>query len=264
MDLRFRLVIPKRPLPSDITEQGFLCALNDESPHRAIEKLSLISGHEAEEKEFQRVLKGYVDQWIHTGISEDEREDLTERGLYREKLFESGQIRPYARKQAAALMDIQTVILEVLRQAPQTAQSAEGLEVIFATNEPKFEQAPLTELAEREAKRFFVWFLASELRTKLGKCRVCGRYEIKTRKFYKRGTHCRGCMAKKSAGQITQKKRQDLLRKRKEALAAVLKSKSGIVDLKNLATRKRLADQVNRRLKSRKGITSKWVKRNLK
>jgi hypothetical protein len=263
MDLRFRLVIPRKPLPSDITEQDFLCALNDESPRGAIEKLSLISGHELEEKEFQRVLKGYVDQWIETGVSEDGREDLTERGFYREALRERGQIRPYALKQAASLLDVQSVVLEVFHQKPQAAQSEEGLEVIFATNEPKFEHAPLMQLAEREAKRFFVWFLASELRAKLGKCRICGRYEKKGRKFYKRGTHCRSCLARKSAREITQKNRRALHEKRTTILAAVLKSWKGRLDPKDVHSRKRLADQVNRRLKGAAPITSKWLKRNI-
>ena len=122
--------------------------------------------------------------------------------------------------------------------------------------------APLNGLAEREAKRFFVWFLASDLRLKLGKCRKCLRYEIKTRRFYKGGTYCRRCKASTSAGEITRKKRQDLQRKREEALTAV-KSWKARIDRNDLPTRKRLAEEVNRRLKGEKGITSKWVKRNL-
>jgi hypothetical protein len=123
--------------------------------------------------------------------------------------------------------------------------------------------APLNGLAEREAKRFFVWFLASDLRVKLGKCRACQLYEIKARKFYKRGTYCRRCKAKTSAGEITQKKREDLQKKRKEALNTVLKSLKQKIDRNDLLMRKRLADKVNRQLRGEKGISSKWVKRNL-
>jgi hypothetical protein len=119
-------------------------------------------------------------------------------------------------------------------------------------------------LAEREAKRFFVWFLASDLRVKLGKCRACSLYEIKTRKFYKAGTYCRRCKAKTSAGEITQKKRQELKRHRKETLTSVLKSWSEKLDPNDVAMRKRLAEEVNRRLRGQHKITSKWVKRNLR
>ena len=125
------------------------------------------------------------------------------------------------------------------------------------------EDSPLEGLAERQAKRFFVWFLASGLRVKLGRCRKCFRYEIKARKFYTRGTYCRRCKATTSAGEITQKKRQDLQRKRKETLAAILKSWKIRIDRNDLAMRKLVADEINLRLKGERQISSKWVKRNL-
>jgi hypothetical protein len=106
-------------------------------------------------------------------------------------------------------------------------------------------------------------FLASHLRVKLGKCRACDNYEIKTRTFYKAGTYCRRCKAKTSAGKITREKRQNLQRKRKETLDAVLKSWKRKIDPNDLAMRKRLAGEVNRQLKGENEITSKWVKRNL-
>jgi hypothetical protein len=250
-------------MPSDVTDQLFLSVLNNPRPHFAMEVFGWPSSHDVEWKQFQRLLRSYVDEWIDTGVSEDGTEDLTERGLLRKEWFERGQVLTYANNKLNALDMAQMVVLEVFRQNTQTILGEDGVEIVFPAHEPKLEHAPLSDLVEREAKRFFVWFLASELRSKLGKCRVCNHYEIKTRKFYKRGTHCRGCMATKSAGQITQKKRQDLHRKRIETLATVLKSHSERINLKDLATRKQLAHEVNLRLRSERGISSKWVKRNL-
>jgi hypothetical protein len=247
----------------DITDRLFLRALNESTPHFGIDKLSSLLGYGAEQMTFQRLLRGYADQWIDTGVFEDGTEDLAERGRLHDKWFKHGRLLPYAFEKSRALESAYTIVLEVFRQNPQVTLSEEGLKITFSTYEPKLSDSSLNGLAEREAKRFFVWFLASGLRVKLGKCRACGLYEIKTRKFYTRGTYCRRCKAKTSAGEITQKKRQDLQRKRKEALNAVLKSSKQKIDRNDLPTRKRLADEVNRRLKGETGISSKWVKRNL-
>jgi hypothetical protein len=249
---------------SDITDQLFLRAVNHPSPDFGMEALSSLPGDVAvERKRFQQLLRSYVDQWIDTGVSRDGREDLTERGLLRGEWFQQGRLLPFAIEKSKALEDVLTVVLEVFRQNPQVFLSADGLQIAFPALQPKLEHAPLNDLAERAAKRFFVWFLASDLRAKLGKCRACHLYEIKTRKTYKRGTYCRLCKAKASARELTQKKRQDLKRRRKKELGAVLRSRKTGIDLNDLATRKRLAKEVNRRVKGGPEITSKWVKRNL-
>src|SRR5271169_653890 len=186
MDLRFRLALPKRTMSSDITGQLFLHALNDPSPHFGMDALNSLPGYAAEQKRFQQLLRSYVDQWIDTGVSQDGRQDLTERGVFRTEWFARGQLLPSAVDKSKALENVLTVALEVFRQNPQTFLSAEGLEITFPAFQPKMEHAPLNDLAERVAKRFFVWFLASDLRVKLGKCRACRLYEIKTRKLYKR------------------------------------------------------------------------------
>ena len=263
MDLRFRLALPKRLMSSDITQELFLRVLNNQSPHFGMDELRSLPGYDAEEKQFQRLLRSYVNQWIDTGVFEDGTEALNERGRLHNRWFKQGQLLPDAVEKSKALAAAYTVVLEVFRQNTQTVLSEDGLEIIFPTYEPKMERAPLDGLAEREAKRFFVWFLASELRVKLGRCRACNTFEIKTRKFYKAGTYCRRCKAKTSAGKITREKRQNLQRKRKETLDAVRKSWRGGIDPNDLAMRKRLADEVNRRLRDEEEITSKWVKRNL-
>ncbi len=263
MDLRFRLAIPKRPIPSDITTALFFRALNSPSPHFGMHELRSQPGYAAEQKQFQLLLRGYVDHWIETGVYPDGREDLTERGLFREEWFEQRRLLPSAFGKLRALDTALTLVLEVFRQKLTASVSEHGVEITFLTYEPEMADAPLNGLAEREAKRFFVWFLASDLRVKLGRCRACDRYEIKTRKFYKAGTYCRRCKAKTSAAKITQRKRQDLQRRRKDTLAAVLQSWGRRIDLNDLAMRKHLADEVNRRLKGQGRITSKWVKRNL-
>jgi hypothetical protein len=265
MDLRFRLVLPKRPMGSDITDQRFLRALNDQRPRFGTDELSSLPGYDVEQKRFQLLLRGYVDKWIDTGVSQDGREDLTERGISPAEWFEKGRLQPYSFKKEMGLMDVLTVVLEVFQQKPSATfvSPAEGLEIIFPTYEPKFSGTPLNGLAEREAKRFFVWFLASDLRVKLGKCRACGLYEIKTWKFYKNGTYCRPCKAKNGAGETTRQKRHELQKKRREALDVVLKSLKQKINRDDLLMRKRVADGVNRRLKGEKGISSKWVKRNL-
>jgi hypothetical protein len=263
MDLRFRLALPKHLMSSDITDHLFLRAINNPSPHFGMDELSSLPGYDVEQERFQRLLRSYVDQWIDTGVFEDGTEDLTERGRLNDRWFKQGQLLPYALPKSTALVDAYTIVLEVFRQTAQTLLSEDGLQVVFPTYEAKLADAPLDSLAEREAKHFYVWFLASDLRVKLGKCRACDRYEIKTRKFYKRGTYCRRCKAKTSAGEITLKKRQDLQEKRKEALGAVLECWKVRIDLIDLAMRKRLAEEVNRRLKGEGRISSKWVKRNL-
>jgi hypothetical protein len=265
MDLRFRLVLPKHPIGSDITDQRFLRALNHQSPRFGMDELSALPAYKVEQKQFQRLLRVYVDKWIDTGVTQDGREFLTERGISRAELFEQGRLLPCAFEKEMGLMDVLTVVLEVFQQKPSATfvSPAEGLEITFPTYEPKFSDAPLNGLAEREAKRFFVWFLASDLRVKVGKCLACGLYEIKTRKSYKRGTYCRRCKARTSALEITRKKRQDIQSKREEALNAVLKSWKGTIDWNDLRTRKRLTDDVNRRLKNEGKMTSKWIKRNL-
>jgi hypothetical protein len=264
MDLRFRLVLPKRPMPSDITEELFLRGLNSPNPHFGADEFRSLPGYDVEREQFQPLLRSYVDQWIETGFYRDGREDLSERGVPKSEWYERGRLLPYAQDKIRVLETAPTLVLEAFRQKPQSSVSPEGIEITFPTYDPNMERAPLHGLAEREAKRFFVWFLASELRVKLGKCRACNRYEIKARKLYKNGTYCRRCKAKTSAGEITQKKRQDLQKKQMEALATILKSRSERIDLNDLAVRKRLAVEVNRRLKGEKRITSKWVKRNLR
>jgi hypothetical protein len=252
-------------MPSDITEELFLRALDSPSPYFGMDELSSLRGYKAEQKQFQRLLRSFVDQWVETGVYLDGREGLAERGVPRHEWFKRGQLLPDAQGKSMALVTVDTLVLEVFHQTrPQVSRSPDGIEITFPTYEPKREAAPLEGLAEREAKRFFVWFLASDLRVKLGKCRACSRYEIKTRKFYKAGTYCRPCKAKASAGKITQKKRQDLQRQRKETLAAVLKSWGVRMDAISPAMRKRLAGEVNRRVKGEKGITMKWVTRNLR
>jgi hypothetical protein len=262
MDLHFKLALPKNPMSSDITDQSFLGALNDPSSHFGEDALKSLPEYPAALEVFRRLLRGYVDQWIDTGVSQDGSEDLTERGFYLHEWFVQRQLLPYADEKAGAVCTSSEVVLEVYRQNPQTVLAEDGLHIIFPTCVPKMENAPLNVLAEREAQRFFVWFLASRLRVKLGRCRRCQLYEIKTRKFYKRGTYCRRCKAKTSAGEVTQKKRRDLQRRRKEALAAVLKSRVGI-DLNDLTMRKMLAEEVNWQLNGEPKISSKWVKRNL-
>lgn len=251
-------------MSSDITHVLFLSAMNSPSPYFGMAELSSQPGYDAAQKQFQMLLRSYVDQWIETGIYLDGRENLTKRGVPRRGWFKQGQLLAKAQKQYTALVMVGTLVLEVFGDAVrQTSVSPDGLEITFSTYEPKMEDAPLGVLAEREAKRFFVWFLASDLRVKLGKCRACSLYEIKTRKSYKAGTYCRRCKAKTSAGEITQKKRQELKRHRKETLTAVLKSWPERLDPNDLAMRKRVADEVNRRLRGQHKITSKWVKRNL-
>ena len=263
MDLRFRLVLPKHPMGSDITDQRFLRALNDQLPRFGTDQLSSLPGYDAEQKRFQLLLRGYVDKWIHTGVTHDDREFLTERGISPPERFEQGRLLPCNFEKEMGLADVLTVALELFQQKPSEAfVSEDGLQIVFPEYEPKMADARLSSLAEREAKRFFVWFLASDLRVKLGKCRACGLYKIKTRKFYKSGTYCRPCKARTSAGEITRKKRQDIQRKREEALNAVLKSWKGTIDWNDLMTRKRLADDMNRRLKNDEKITSKWIKRD--
>jgi hypothetical protein len=264
MDLRFRLVLPNRPMGSDITEQQFLRALNDHSPRFGTDQLSSLPGYDVERKRFRLLLGGYVDKWIDTGVTQDGREFLRERGISRAEWFEKGRLLPYAFKKKMGLVDVLTVVLGVFQQKPSATfvSPAEGLEITFSAYEPKFSGTSLNGLAEREAKRFFVWFLASDLRMKLGKCRACEIYKIKTRPFYKSGTYCRRCKARTSALEITRKKRQDIQRKREEALNAVLKSWKGTIDWNDLRTRKRLTDDMNRRLKNEEKITSKWIKRD--
>lgn len=167
-----------------------------------------------------------------------------------------------ALKKRDALDTVYSVVLEVLGHKPQMVLSDEGLQIVFPTSEPKIGEMQLDELAEREAKRFFVWFLASDLRVKLGKCRVCQLYSKKSRTFYKNGTHCRRCKSNTSATAIMKKKREDLQRRREEALAAVLMSDNRLIDRNNVKARKSLADKVNRRVQDGK-VTSNWVKRHL-
>ena len=131
MDLRFRLVVPKRPTFADITDRLFLRALNHPSPHFGMDELSALPGYDAEQKRFQRLLREYVEQWIDTGVFEDGTEDLAERGRLHNRWYRQGRLLPYAFEKSRALEAALSVVLEVFLEKPAASVSEDGLQIVF-------------------------------------------------------------------------------------------------------------------------------------
>jgi hypothetical protein len=141
---------------------------------------------------FRTLLRAFVDEWIETGRMSDGMERPAGRGL-------SSGVPPKAFAAAArATKDLRIFF-----------RNDGGLEIFFA---PYIGHCGLPELAKREAARFFVWFLASDWRNTVVKCRKakCGRYFTtkNIQHLFKRGTYCRNHSSEKSAAEITTDKRK--------------------------------------------------------
>jgi hypothetical protein len=208
---------------------------------------------------FRTLLRHYIDEWIDTGRAADGMESPADRGLGESE-------RPHAPKVLEAASGATGVLHVVFKNEG-------GLEVFFC---PYKAGCSLRELAKREAARYCAWFIASDWRNTVVKCRKlsCGRYfAIKnTRHLYKRGTYCRHHSSEKSAEAVTKEKRQ---RKRtllqQLAVTAVEQhQKLSATDKKEHVLKYYVADYVNQRtpaaMKSiapKSPITGKWVTRNL-
>jgi len=208
---------------------------------------------------FRALLRTYVDEWIETGRKSNGMERPADRGL-------GDGVIPKAPVAMAA-------VARFTRNLPVLFRPEGGLQIFFA---PYNGNGALSELAEREAARFFAWFFVSDWRNTVVKCRKpdCGRYfAIKNiQHLYKRGTFCRNHSSAKSAWTITaekrQKKRELLLRL---ATAAVKRhQKQGSRERRERPLKYYVTDYVNDRtppaMKSVAPtwpITAKWVTRNL-
>ena len=148
-----------------------------------------------------------------------------------------------------------------------------GLEIFFA---PYKWNLGVPALAKREAALYFAWFLASDWRNSIVKCRNanCGRYyTIKNpSRLYKRGTYCRNHSSAKSAEVITTSKRDEkrnlLLQLAKDGLASWNRGTAN--ERKKQRHKKYIAEFVNKRtppemklIAPKSPITMKWVTRNL-
>jgi hypothetical protein len=177
-----------------------------------------------------------------------------------------GRLLPRSIEKIKALDAGLTRVQNVLRGQFQIflPSEEEGLQIVYSTFGPTEQTDPLSGRAEREADRFFAWFLVSRLHSRLGKCRRCGRYKVNTQTFYKRGTYCRSCRMRVGAAELTKKKREDRQAKRVLFVRKVLAARSGPFDVASLAQREQLAETANRKLAEEERISSKWIKRNLR